>query len=56
VNKLFNEKVKKELFDYWKNYIGSDVELKFEIVDEIKLTPAGKRRNLIRNTEIKING
>jgi phenylacetate-CoA ligase len=56
VNKLFNEKVEKELFDYWKNYIGYDVELKFEIVDEIKLTPTGKRRNVIRNTEIELNG
>jgi phenylacetate-CoA ligase len=56
VNKLFNEKVKKELFDYWEKYIGSDVELKFEIVDEIKLTSTGKRRNVIRNTEINING
>jgi phenylacetate-CoA ligase len=56
VNKLFNDKVKKELFDYWKAYIGDDVELKFEIVDKIKLTPTGKRRILIRNTEIKLNG
>jgi phenylacetate-CoA ligase len=56
VNKLFNEKVHQELFDYWKIYIGSDVEIKFEIVDEIKLTPTGKRRNVIRNNDIKING
>jgi len=56
VNRLFNEKVKKELYDYWKDYIGDDVELKFEIVDEIKLTPTGKRRILIRNNKIKLNG
>jgi phenylacetate-CoA ligase len=56
VNKLFNEKIKKELVDYWISYIGYDVELKFEIVDEIKLTSTGKRRNVIRNTEIKLNG
>jgi phenylacetate-CoA ligase len=54
VNKLFNNTVKNELSNYWKDYIGHDVELIFEIVDEIKLTPSGKRRILIRNSEIKI--
>jgi phenylacetate-coenzyme A ligase PaaK-like adenylate-forming protein len=55
VNNLFNEKIKKELYDYWQNYIGDDVEIIFEIVDEIKLTPTGKRKNVIRNADIKLN-
>jgi phenylacetate-CoA ligase len=55
VNKLFNDKIKKEVTDYWQNYIGHDVELKIEIVDEIKLTPTGKRRTVVRNAEINLN-
>jgi phenylacetate-CoA ligase len=54
-NDAFNESVMKKLLDYWQNYIGSDVTVKIEVVKEIVLTKAGKRRTVIRNPEIKLN-
>jgi hypothetical protein len=54
VNNIFNDKHKKEIFNYWKKYFGNDIELIVEIVDKIELTPAGKRRFIIRNPDIKI--
>jgi phenylacetate-CoA ligase len=56
VNKAFTPDVKQKISSYWTNYIGSDVNVIVEVVDEIKLTPAGKRRIVIRNPNIKING
>ncbi|MFC2153000.1 phenylacetate--CoA ligase family protein, partial [Bacteroidota bacterium] len=55
INEKFSQKVHVELLNYWRKYIGSDVNLTIELVNEIKLTPSGKRRTLIRNPEIKIN-
>ena len=55
VNNKYSKKVYQELLSYWKNYIGKEVNLSIEVVDEIKLTPSGKRRTLIRNPEISIN-
>jgi phenylacetate-coenzyme A ligase PaaK-like adenylate-forming protein len=54
VNNIFNDKHKKEIFNYWKKYFGNDIELIVEIVDKIESTPAGKRRFIIRNPDIKI--
>jgi len=54
VNNLFNEIIKREIYDYWKNYLGNDIELILEIVDKIEPTSNGKRRFVIRNPEIKI--
>jgi phenylacetate-CoA ligase len=55
VNKLYNKKVEKELSEYWQNYIGNDVKIIFSIVNEIKLTSFGKRRIVIRNSELLLN-
>lgn len=55
VNNLFNEIRKKEIYDYWKNYLGNDVEFLLEIVAKIESLPNGKRRFVIRNPEIKIS-
>ncbi|MDD3876062.1 MAG: phenylacetate--CoA ligase family protein [Bacteroidales bacterium] len=55
VNENFNEETHLKLSEYWKTYIGSDVDVKLNIVDQIKLTPSGKRRTVIRNPEIRLN-
>lgn len=56
VNNDFTEDTKKKIRDYWQTYIGSDVNIIIEVVDEIKLTPTGKRRTLIRNPNIPLIG
>jgi phenylacetate-CoA ligase len=55
VNNRFSKSVFSKVLEYWKSYIGSDVEVVLEVVKEIKLTPTGKRRTVIRNPEIKID-
>lgn len=55
VNSKFNNNVLQKIHNYWNNYIGNDVNVLLEIVDEIKLTPTGKRRTVIRNPKISIN-
>lgn len=55
VNDKFNNDVLKKIQNYWNTYIGNDVNVIIEIVDEIKLTPAGKRRTVIRNPKISLN-
>jgi phenylacetate-CoA ligase len=55
VNSSFNSDVKQKIINYWEDYIGNDVNLIVEVVDEIKLTPTGKRRTVIRNPEISLN-
>jgi phenylacetate-CoA ligase len=54
VNNMFTNNIMVRIKDYWVNYIGNDVNLELNLVKDIKLTPAGKRRTLIRNSEIKI--
>lgn len=56
VNKDFNNSILNNIQDYWTSCIGSDVSLNLEIVDHIDLTPAGKRRTVIRSPHINING
>jgi phenylacetate-coenzyme A ligase PaaK-like adenylate-forming protein len=55
VNKDFTRKVYDKILNYWKDYIGTDVNVKIKLVDEIQLTPTGKRRTVIRNPEILID-
>ena len=55
VNRAFNSEVHHKLSTYWSNYIGSDVIVTVEVVEEIKLTPTGKRRTVIRNPNISLN-
>jgi phenylacetate-CoA ligase len=56
VNNSFTPDVKLKICNYWKNYIGSDINVIVEVVKEIKLTPTGKRRTVIRNPQISLNG
>jgi phenylacetate-CoA ligase len=56
VNDGFNHDVRQKIQHYWNEYIGEDVTVILEIADEIKLTPAGKRRTVIRNPKISIRG
>lgn len=56
VNESFNNDVLTKLKNYWQDYIGTDVKLVFKIVDEIQLTSVGKRRTVIRNPNIKLDG
>jgi len=55
VNDQYNQQISNKIYNYWTDYIGHDVSLVINIVDEIKLTPTGKRRTVIRNPKIKIN-
>jgi phenylacetate-CoA ligase len=55
VNKAFNNEVHQKIQNYWNEYIGNDVNVIIEIVDEIRLTPTGKRRTVIRNPKISLN-
>lgn len=56
VNGSFTPDVMSKIRNYWENYIGADVNLKVEVIDEIHLTSTGKRRTVIRNPEINLNG
>lgn len=55
VNESFNNEVKTRIYNYWKEYIGNDVDLAIEQVDHIQLTPSGKRRTIIRHPSISLN-
>jgi len=55
VNNSFTTDIKAKIQGYWQGYIGSDVNVLVEVVKEIKLTPTGKRRTVIRNSEISLN-
>lgn len=54
VKDSFNNKTKEQIYKYWIDYIGEDVKLIIDVVKEIPLTPSGKRRNVIRNSEVRI--
>jgi len=54
VNKFFNNSHKNEIHDYWSNQLGVGVDLEIQIVKEIKMTPGGKRRFLIRDKKINL--
>lgn len=56
VNKSFTAETLKEMIDYWQNFIGNDVNVVIKAVDKILLTPSGKRRTVIRNPNIKLDG
>ena len=54
VNNFFNNKIMNKITDYWNKYLGENVNLFVEVVNNIELSPSGKRRFLIRNQDIKI--
>ncbi len=55
VNEKYSKEIENKIKDYWKNYIGDNVLIIINIVDEIPLTSSGKRRFLIRNNEIVLS-
>lgn len=56
VNEYFNSYVYDKILNYWSDYIGTDVIVVLKVVTMIQLTPTGKRRTVIRNPNIKIDG
>lgn len=54
VNNNFTEEIKSGVFSYWQKFLGPGVNLEIRIVDEIQLTSTGKRRSVIRNSDIKL--
>ena len=54
VNEKFTGEVQKDIYNYWKEYIGEDVNIILNTVTDIKLTPSGKRRTVIRDSEISL--
>jgi phenylacetate-CoA ligase len=54
VDDTFSSVIKKQIFSYWQNFLGKDVNLSIEIHDTIPFLRSGKRRFLIRNPEIKV--
>ncbi len=55
VNNSYDLNTQEEIQHYWQDFIGRDVNVSVKVVDEIKLTPTGKRRTIIRNTNVKLN-
>jgi phenylacetate-CoA ligase len=55
VNDHFDKSVLQAIQNYWDDYIGSDVAVILQVVDEIMLTSTGKRRTVIRNPKIHLN-
>lgn len=55
VNKKYSKDVESDILNYWNKAIGDNVIINLEYVNEIQLTPAGKRRFIIRNSEIVSN-
>lgn len=54
VNSGFNDSILGRIYDYWREYIGNDVEVHINVVDELTLTPTGKRRTVVRDSKIKL--
>jgi len=54
VGESFSSEIKKQIHDYWQKFLGDGVKLSIEIHDKIPLLYSGKRRFLIRNSEIKL--
>jgi phenylacetate-CoA ligase len=50
----FTEEIREEILKYWQDYIGNDVHVKVNVVEQIPLTVSGKRRFLVRNPEIPL--
>jgi len=55
VNETFNEYEKEKIHKYWSTYVGEDIKIYIELVDNIPLTTSGKRRFLIRNKHIPLD-
>lgn len=55
VNSGYNLAVQGQVMGIMKSVIKEDLKLKIEIVDDIPLTPTGKRRFLIRDSSVSLN-
>ncbi len=56
INDNFNNDTEKAILKYWYEYIGNDVKIELQIVDEIPPNPKnGKRRFLLRDSSIPLN-
>lgn len=55
VNEKYNKSSSNMIHNYFKNYIGENVKIEINIVDDIPLTSSGKRRYLIRNKDIELD-
>ncbi len=54
INDTFTGETMKAVQAYWLKYIGNDMKIEYEIVDEIEPSPSGKRRFLIRDKSIPL--
>lgn len=54
VEDTFKTNILNEIREYWQNFLGNGVKLTIEIHDIIPMLYSGKRRFLIRNSEIKL--
>ncbi len=54
VSESFTSEIMKEIHDYWQNFLGYNVKLSIEIHNSIPTLYSGKRRFLIRNSEVKL--
>lgn len=52
VNGELGEDLKNRIVKYWKNYLSNSMKIELKMMDEIPLTPSGKRRFLIRNKDV----
>ena len=54
VNSKFTHSIEQDIYKYWYEYIGGNIKLKIDLVDDIPFTVSGKRRFLIRNENIQL--
>ncbi len=52
VNQDYSAKIEKYIHDYWQEYMGKKMNIEIKVMDEIPLAPSGKRRFLMRNSNI----
>ncbi|MCK4664905.1 MAG: phenylacetate--CoA ligase family protein [Bacteroidales bacterium] len=54
VNEKYNKREQDRIYNYWQKYIGYDVKLEIQVVDNIQFTKSGKRRYIIRDKSITL--
>ena len=55
VDEYFDKKTFDFITKYWMQYIGDNMDVTIDVVDTIELSPSGKRRFLIRNSNVTLN-
>jgi phenylacetate-CoA ligase len=51
----FSNQVYERTYAYWRDYIDKEVEVSLNVVNNIELTPTGKRRTVIRDSSIPLD-